>query len=85
MWACNASTPGKSRWHSGHATGSINGNTLPESIFILLGEEEESLEEVSAEPIFSNPNSDEEDEGGEAEKSRDQDELEDEEEEEEEA
>ena len=51
----------------------------------IAGEDEESLEEVSAEPIFSNPNSDEEDEGGEAEKSRDQDELEDEEEEEEEA
>ena len=47
------------------------------------GEDEESLEEVSAEPIFSNPNSEDEDEGGEAEKSRDQEELEEEEEEEE--
>jgi hypothetical protein len=50
----------------------------------IAGEDEESLEEVSAEPIYSNPNSDEEDEGGEAEKSRDQEELEEEEEEEEE-
>jgi hypothetical protein len=50
----------------------------------IAGEDEESLEEVSAEPIYSNPNSDEEDEGGEADKSRDQEELEEEEEEEEE-
>ena len=47
----------------------------------IVGEDEESLEEVSAEPIYSNPNSDEEDEG---EKSRDHEELEDEEDEEEE-
>ena len=47
----------------------------------IVGEDEESLEEVSAEPIYSNPNSDEEDEG---EKSRDHEELEEEEDEEEE-
>ena len=45
-------------------------------------EDEESLEEVSAEPIFSNPNSDEEDEVEEEEKSRDQEEIDDVEEEE---
>ena len=50
----------------------------------ITGEDEESLEEVSAEPIYSNPNSDEEEEGGEVNKSRDQEELEEEEEEEEE-
>ena len=49
----------------------------------ITGDDEESLEEVSAEPIYSNPNSDEEEEVGEAEKSRDQEELEEEEEEEE--
>ena len=51
----------------------------------IVGEDEESLEEVSAEPIYSNPNSDEEDDGGEAEQSRDQEDLEEVEEEEEES
>ena len=36
--ACRASTPGKSKWHSGQATGSIKGKTFPPSSFILLGE-----------------------------------------------
>ena len=48
----------------------------------ITGDDEESLEEVSAEPIYSNPNSDDEEDTGEAEKSRDQEELEEEEEEE---
>jgi DNA-directed RNA polymerase subunit RPC12/RpoP len=51
----------------------------------IVGEDEESLEEVSAEPIYSNPNSDEEDDGGEAEQSRDHEDLEEVEEEEEES
>ena len=46
----------------------------------ITGDDEESLEEVSAEPIYSNPNSDEEEEVGEIEKSGDQDELEEEDE-----
>ena len=46
----------------------------------ITGDDEESLEEVSAEPIYSNPNSDEEEEVGEIEKSGDQEELEEEDE-----
>ena len=46
----------------------------------ITGDDEESLEEVSAEPIYSNPNSDEEEDVGEGDKSRDNEELEEEEE-----
>ena len=63
------------------ADGGDNDDDMMEAT-VVTGDDEESLEEVSAEPIFSNPNSEDEDDGAELEQSRDHDELEEEEEEE---